>query len=117
MNCRVVPLANPFSYQVKCVAVESERVLEESTDRKHKRKNLVKEYLQGPNFLELNRRRDAGRRSSIAVLPREKSRLEFRVERSRSLDFPQDSLSEEETVSVDSYEERKFKVGAFLKRL
>lgn len=77
MKCQVLP-ATELSYRVKCVAVESERVFGDVvvTHRssaaalpaayRRSRQNLVQQYLEGPNFLELNRRRPT-RRQSAAI--------------------------------------------------
>ena len=76
MKYRVMPIAGrelEISYRVKCVAVESERVFGDivvtrqtsaadlTTDQGScpKRRNLVQQYLDGPDFLELNRRKDS----------------------------------------------------------
>ena len=76
---RLVPTGE-FSYRVRCVAVESERVFgdylvvtgqtsaAELSDYRRRRQNLQQQYVDLPNFLELNRR-PTRRRSSVAAPP------------------------------------------------
>ncbi|XP_008208165.1 uncharacterized protein LOC100678809 isoform X1 [Nasonia vitripennis] len=101
MKCQVLPAAE-LSYCVKCVAVESERVFgdvvvtrrssaaELPAAYQRSRQNLVQQYLEGPNFLELNRRRPM-RRQSAAVAEEGKRdselKLVARSTRSKSLNL------------------------------
>ncbi|OXU27606.1 hypothetical protein TSAR_013960 [Trichomalopsis sarcophagae] len=101
MKCQVLPAAE-LSYCVKCVAVESERVFGDVVVTRRSsaaqlpaayqrsRQNLVQQYLEGPNFLELNRRRPM-RRQSAAVAEEGKRdselKLVARSTRSKSLNL------------------------------
>lgn len=89
MKCRVLPTGE-LSYCVKCVAVESERVFgdvvvtcrssaaELPAAYQRSRQNLVQQYLEGPNFLELNRRRPI-RRQSAAIAEEGKRDSELKL--------------------------------------
>ncbi|XP_035726381.1 uncharacterized protein LOC118443462 isoform X3 [Vespa mandarinia] len=102
MNCKVIPLKNhsEISYRVKCVAVENERVFGDvfvthrtrnidyspigypfSSIRKTKKRNLIEQRFEGPDFMELNKKLPI-RRASESVTPA----IKRQIRRSKSIE-------------------------------
>jgi hypothetical protein len=120
MKCHVTPIGGceiELSYRVKCVAVESERVFGNITVTHHrntaellsipwsKRQNLIRQYLEGPNLLELNRQVDVRiKHQNNATLHRSKH---FPPEKDHKNDFFQKSLQ-------DKKEDTKYEVQEFI---
>lgn len=119
MNCKVIPLKNhsEISYRVKCVAVENERVFGDvfvthrtrnidyspigypfSSIRKTKKRNLIEQRLEGPDFMELNKKLPI-RRGSESVTPA----IKRQIRRSKSMEgVPSDRRFEKIDVKEDN---------------
>ena len=94
-NCRIIiPCPQPSAYSVKCVAVESERVIVcdplITPYYISKQKNQIKRYVDGPNFLELNRKAITRRKTDDTLLKNKNTNADAsnaKTLRSKSLDF------------------------------
>lgn len=130
MNCKVMPLKNhsEISYRVKCVAVENERVFGDvfvthrtrnidyspigypfSSIRKTKKRNLIEQRLEGPDFMELNKKLPIRRVSeSVAPAIKRQIRRSKSIEgapsdrRFETIDVKNDNLRKSPKVSVES---------------
>ncbi|XP_011494982.1 PREDICTED: uncharacterized protein LOC105359919 [Ceratosolen solmsi marchali] len=95
MKCWVTPITGyniEPRYRVKCVVVESERIFKDITIAprnsadllpiyKNKRQNLIRHYMEGPNFYELNRlvNFDTKCRSITTMRPNRNSNMDINM--------------------------------------
>ncbi|KAK2584477.1 hypothetical protein KPH14_006852 [Odynerus spinipes] len=107
MNCKVMPLKNysEISYRVKCVAVENEKVFGDVfithqtrdldypslsypflTEYKTRKRNLIEHRLEGPDFMEMNKKTVTRRASEVTTAAiRRQTRRTKSIDETRSI--------------------------------